>query len=161
MAPVPVGISASVRAGDFPPGRPTFSRHPQRGTAVTRKIKVCSKCQQKKPADTEHFRRSKSARDGLDSYCRECGRAISLAHYYRNKNGQAQRMRNYAARKPTWAMLAAILDLPRQTVMADMQRGFCMLPGWRYCNRCSEIKEAVSFWRNSAECSNCFQKKQR
>ena len=62
--------------------------------------KTCKRCAVTKPADAQHFRASKAARDGLDSYCRDCGREISREHYQANKDRYRENARAYRSAHP-------------------------------------------------------------
>jgi hypothetical protein len=56
-------------------------------------IVACTKCKQFKP--TTELRPRPSVRRGVDSWCRECERAKSLAYHYRNKEVNNARSRAY------------------------------------------------------------------
>lgn len=187
-------------------------------------MKVCSKCLHEKPADAEHFRLNARSHDGLDSYCRECGRAISREHYRENKARYRANERKYleqrpelrternAQRRERWkqkhladyllgvkqirlrrwwrayiaerslpelrALLRQVLALPRQTEMslfvvdylretlharsghprkqaADIRRGFCLLPGWRWCKYCRRIVATRDYHGSTGKCVAC------
>lgn len=60
--------------------------------------KLCKVCGA--PSTTKPFRPSKLARDANDSYCRECGRALSRAHYVANKEQYRENAQRYRAEHP-------------------------------------------------------------
>ena len=54
-------------------------------------MKTCSIC--KKNKDVSEFRLSKQIKSGIDSFCRECDKVISLKYYYDNHEKALQRAR--------------------------------------------------------------------
>jgi hypothetical protein len=53
-------------------------------------MKVCGKCKNTKPATTEFFSRKASSKDGLRSYCKECGSEYTRSWKEKNPDHQKQ-----------------------------------------------------------------------
>lgn len=61
-------------------------------------MKQCCRCKELKPV--EAFGRNKQQKDGLQKYCKECGRASGRRHYLKNKQRKlAIREATHAARR--------------------------------------------------------------
>jgi hypothetical protein len=81
--------------------------------------KVCPKCRQEKPATTEYFNRCKHARDGLQSWCKECKKKDHLEH---------KEARNLRARERYRAMH------PKEEIPE----------GFKKCSNCKQLKPATT-----------------
>ena len=71
-----------------------------RSVAHTGVMKLCCRCNISK--DTSAFHRSASRRDGLQSYCRSCKKAIDNDHNKRNPRRNYDRTREYSLRNRRW-----------------------------------------------------------
>lgn len=71
-----------------------------RAVAKTGVVKQCCRCKIIK--DTSEFHRSAPRRDGLQSYCRSCKKAIDGEHNRRNPRRNYGRTRAYALRNMKW-----------------------------------------------------------
>lgn len=52
--------------------------------AITTLLKICSKCQQAKPATPDYFYRAKKDKSGLQSYCKSCMSGYFKKYYQDN-----------------------------------------------------------------------------
>lgn len=71
-----------------------------RAVVETGATKRCCRCKALK--DTSQFHRSAPRRDGLQSYCRDCKRAIDREHNVKNPRRNQGRTREYALRNVKW-----------------------------------------------------------
>ena len=71
-----------------------------RAVVETGVTKRCCRCKALK--DTSQFHRSAPRRDGLQSYCRDCKRAIDREHNEKNPRRNQGRTREYALRNLKW-----------------------------------------------------------
>ncbi len=71
-----------------------------RAAVETGVTKCCCRCKVLK--DTSQFHRSAPRKDGLQSYCRDCKRAIDREHNVKNPRRNQGRTREYALRNMKW-----------------------------------------------------------
>lgn len=71
-----------------------------RAVAKTGVMKQCCRCKVVK--DTSEFHRSVLRKDGLQSYCRTCKKAIDKEHNQRNPRRNYEHSRAYALRNQRW-----------------------------------------------------------
>lgn len=108
-------------------------------SVVERRTKVCIDCMQELTSGL--FDRKRSAKDGLTSYCKECGKARSVKWQRENKDKIAYKRWEYRKSSPRWSLgsnlKGALARRPTDNpasiddVMAmwDGQEGKCALTG--------------------------------
>lgn len=61
-------------------------------------MKVCSRCRESLPANRDNFHKAKKAKDGLNTYCKDCAKARARDWAKKNREAKAAADRDYAQR---------------------------------------------------------------
>lgn len=89
-----------------------------------RTTKVCARCKQEKPITD--FNKSVKQKDGLQSYCKECKKSYSAAHYISVKSQHSQ-----SATQPHLTEFDAFQ--PREIIAQIRERiNYLRSKGWEY-----------------------------
>jgi hypothetical protein len=75
-----------------------------------RKTKQCTKCHQTYPATKKNFSQHKRTKDGFDSWCRRCHRALSKVWRAANRSHQAALRKKWGAKHPLYKTWASMME---------------------------------------------------
>lgn len=104
------------------------------GDFTMEQYKTCYECKQTKPAD--QFNKRRNSKDGLDTYCRECGNRRKREYNARNKDKVSAMNRRSYEKNPQ-----QYLDKARSWL--DANRNKARLSAYKYRQR---NKDLVALW---------------
>jgi 5-methylcytosine-specific restriction endonuclease McrA len=103
--------------------------------------KLCSKCKRSFPLNSEHFSPDKTSKTGLRSYCRDCGTAMSMAYYERNRAKVLERLKQHRIDNPE-----IYAERERARYQNNPERERARWADYRARNR-DKVLQATQEWR--------------